>query len=65
MYESAVYHREPIFGHLGIQPVARCTLEGVEQPADLEGKIEKTREVYELGLGIPEHVQRGAGGHVG
>jgi multimeric flavodoxin WrbA len=41
------------YGHLGIEFVARYTLEGVEQPADLRQRPEKLREAYELGLWIP------------
>jgi len=55
---------EHFFGHLGIKLAGRYTLEGVEQPADLEGKAEKIQEAYELGLSIPEHWRSVVGGHV-
>ena len=40
------------FGHLGIELVETYTLEGVEHPADLEGKELKIQEAYELGLQV-------------
>ena len=55
---------EHFFGHLGIELVETYTLEGGEQPADLEGKVEKIQEARALGLRVPEHVQRMIGGHI-
>ena len=54
---------EHFFGHLGIKLVETYTLEGVEQPADLKGKTAKIQEAYELGLRVPEHIQR-VGDHI-
>jgi multimeric flavodoxin WrbA len=54
---------EHFFGHLGITLVETHTLEGVEQPADLEGKDVEIQEAYELGLRVSEHVQW-IGGHI-
>jgi hypothetical protein len=39
-------------------------LEGVEQPADLDGKDQEIQQAYELGLRVPGHVQRIVGGYV-
>lgn len=54
---------EHFFGHLGIALVETYTLEGVDQPADLEGKDAKIHEAYELGLRVSERTQF-IGGHV-
>jgi multimeric flavodoxin WrbA len=52
------------FGHLGIELVGAYTLEGVEQPADLEGRAEEIREAYELGLRVAERVQHIVGDRI-
>ena len=52
------------FGHLGIKLAASYTMERVEHPADLEGKTDEMREVYELGLEIYGCARRVVGGNV-
>ena len=51
------------FGHLGIDLAASYTLEGVEHPADLEGKTDEMRESYKLGLEISDRARRVVGGN--
>ena len=51
------------FGHLGIELAASYTLEGVEHPVDLESKVDKMRELYELGLEIYGCARRVIGGN--
>jgi hypothetical protein len=53
------------FGHLGIELVESYTLERVEHPADLEGRAEEMRTVYELGLGISDLRTAGSGDPAG
>ncbi len=43
------------FGHLGIELVQSYTLERVEHPADLEGRVDEMQELYKLGLDISEY----------
>ncbi len=43
------------FGHLGIELVQSVTLERVEHPADLEGRVDEMQELYKLGLDISEY----------
>lgn len=43
---------EHYFGHLGIQPIARFAVQGVDSLSDLQAKPEVIQKAYELGRSI-------------
>lgn len=47
---------EHYYGHLGIKPVKRFTVEGVQVKEDFEQKEQKVKEAFELGMNILENI---------
>jgi multimeric flavodoxin WrbA len=47
---------EHYFGHLGIRPLARLTVEGVRDVADAKANLTKLREAFELGASVAAEV---------
>ncbi len=45
---------EHYFGHLGIKPVKRFTVEGVQVREDFENRQDKVEEAFEIGRGIAD-----------
>lgn len=49
---------EHYYGHLGIKPVKRFTVEGVQVREDFHQKEEKVNEAFELGMNILENIDK-------
>ena len=49
---TIIHAIEHYFGHLGIKPVKRFTVEGVQFKENFQQKEDKVNEAYELGLNI-------------
>lgn len=47
---------EHYYGHLGIKPVKRFTVEGVQVREDFEKKEDKVKEAFEIGLNILDNI---------
>lgn len=52
---------EHYYGHLGIKPVKRFTVEGVQVKENFEQKEEKVKEAFALGINILENIEKGVG----
>lgn len=46
---------EHFFGHLEIKPVARLTIEGVDDPSDFNNKAQELEEAYRLGSEVTKY----------
>jgi len=49
---------EHYYGHLGIKPIKRYTVEGVQYREDFQGKEDKVKEAFELGLNILKDIDQ-------